>query len=259
MGADDIEGVAVARRRLGFWRLFSVVSLKSVLLALTQRDWRGQEHVPRVGGVIFVANHISHFDPLVVAHFVYDLGRWPRFLAKASLFAIPILGGLFRTVEQIPVHRGTVDAAKALDAAVTAVSGGNSVIIYPEGTTTHDPDLWPMRAKTGAARLAVLTGAPIVPLAVWGPQRVFDSKTSRVRLRLRTPVTVAAGPPIDLATWTDELAAGEAPSATALQEITDVIMRRIVDILAEVRGEPAPASQDRARSAEIRVDGEAGS
>jgi 1-acyl-sn-glycerol-3-phosphate acyltransferase len=144
--------------------------------------------------VIFVANHVSQFDPLVLAHFIYDAGRWPRFLAKSGLFANPVLGHFFRQVHQIPVYRGTADAARALDHAVAAINAGHNVIIYPEGTTTREPNLWPMRGKTGAARLAVTTGAPVIPVTTWGAHRLFDPRTRRLRLRPLIPVTVVAGP-----------------------------------------------------------------
>src|SRR5439155_16063690 len=115
---------------------------------------------------------------------------------------------------QIPVRRGTTDAVKALDAAVEAVKAGDAVIIYVEGTTTKEPDLWPMRGKTGAARLWLATGAPVVPIVMWGPQQIFDPRTKKLRLRPRTPVTVVAGPPVDLSRW-----AGAAPTTQTLNEI----------------------------------------
>ena len=77
------------------------------------------------------------------------------------------------------------------------------MVIYPEGTTTREPDLWPMRGKTGAARLALATGAPVIPVAMWGPEQLFDPRTSKLRLRPRTPVTVVAGPPSTCAAWAD--------------------------------------------------------
>jgi 1-acyl-sn-glycerol-3-phosphate acyltransferase len=202
---------------------------------LTKRNWTGFEHIPQSGGVIIVANHMSHADPFVAAHYVYDSGRWPGFLAKASLFDVPVLGWLLRQVRQIPVYRGTVDAAKALDAALAAIEAGDSVIIYPEGTTTKEPDLWPMRGKTGAARLHLMTGAPVVPVVMWGPEQIFDPRTKKLRLRPRTPVTVVAGPPLDLSKWD-----GVAPTTTNLYEITDEIMLRLRDMLVEIRGGTPP-------------------
>jgi len=225
----------MARRKLGFWRRFAVAVVKPPLTLFTRRVWLGMEHIPQSGGVIIVANHMSHADPFVSAHYIYDAGRWPEFLAKASLFDVPVLGWLLRQVRQIPVYRGTVDAAKALDAAVAAIEQEQVVIIYPEGTTTKEPELWPMRGKTGAARLALMTGAPVVPVCMWGPEQLFDPRTKKLRLRPRTPVTVVAGPPIDLSKWD-----GAPPTTANLYEITDEIMLRLRDMLAEIRGGTPP-------------------
>lgn len=224
------KGEPVAGRKLGFWRRLAVALIKPPLWLLTRRSWRGAEHLPPEGGVIVAAAHLSHADPLVVAHFVYDARRWPQFLAKQSVFDVPVLGWLLRRWRQIPVRRGTVDAAKALEAAVAAVKAGEAVIIYPEGTTTRDPDLWPMKARTGVARLWLETGAPVIPVVNWGSQAIFDPRTSKLRLRPRTPVTVVAGPPIDLAPY----------QGASLNEITDVVMLRLRDLLAEVRQVPTP-------------------
>ena len=158
--------------RLGFWQRGAVSVVKPLMIVMTKRDWRGMHHIPATGPVIVVANHMSHADPFVLAHYIYDAGRWPVYLAKASVFKIPVLGRWLHAVEQTPVERGTVDAAKALDAAVAALVAGKCVLIYPEGSTTKEPDLWPMRGKTGAARLWLATGAPVIPVAMWGPQRV---------------------------------------------------------------------------------------
>jgi 1-acyl-sn-glycerol-3-phosphate acyltransferase len=225
----------VARRRLGFVQRFAVVAVKPLLVLWTKRDWRGMEHLPAEGGVIIAANHVSEFDPLVIAHFVYDAGRWPQFLAKSSLFRIFLLGPALRAVRQIPVYRGTADAVKSLEEAVAAVKDGDAVIVYPEGTTPKQGDLWPQRGKTGVARLYLQTGAPVVPMVSWGPQRVFDPRGGRLKLRPNAPVTVVAGPPIDLSKWD-----GAAQTPATLHAITDEIMTVLRDMLAEVRGEPAP-------------------
>ncbi len=225
----------MAGRRLGLWRRLVVMLVKPVMTGWTRRTWTGLEHIPAGGGVIIVPNHISHFDPLVCAHFVYDAGRWPQFLGKASVFRVPVLGWLLHKVQQIPVERGSVDAARSLDTLIAALRQGGAVIIYPEGTTTREPDLWPMRGKTGAARLALMTGAPVIPLAMWGPQRVFDPRTKKLAIRPRTPMSVAAGPPVDLGRW-----AGAAPTRATLDEMTDAIMLRVRDLLAELRGGTPP-------------------
>jgi 1-acyl-sn-glycerol-3-phosphate acyltransferase len=209
--------------------------VKPPLFLLTRRTWLGMENIPTDGPVIIVAAHISHADPLVVAHFVYDSGRWPRFLAKDSLFRLPVIGPILRVDQQIPVSRGSLDAARALDQAVAGVRDGGAVIVYPEGTTTREPDLWPMRGKTGAARLWLATGATVIPIATWGPQRIFDPRTKKLRLRPRTPVTVVAGPPLDLSRFS-----GATPTVATLTEMTDVIMVALRDLLAPIRGGTPP-------------------
>ncbi|GGO30594.1 lysophospholipid acyltransferase family protein [Micromonospora parathelypteridis] len=234
----------MARRRLGFWQRFAVGLVKPVMTVWTRRTWRGQEHLRRDGGVIIVANHISHADPLVSAHFIFDSGLWPQYLGKASVFRVPVVGWILHRCRQIPVERGTVDAVRSLDSLVAALEEGGAVVIYPEGTTTRQPDLWPMKAKTGAARLALATGAPVVPVVMWGPEQLFDPRTSRVNPRPRLPVTVVAGEPIDLSRWADAQ-----PTRATLEEMTDTIMLRLRDMLAEIRGgTPPPLWQRTSRS-----------
>jgi 1-acyl-sn-glycerol-3-phosphate acyltransferase len=232
-------------RRLDFWRTIAWAVVKPTMTVLTRRDWSGMEHVPAEGGMIFAVNHLSEADPMVVAHFVFDAGRWPQFLAKSSLFKIVGLGPYLRAVKQIPVHRGTTDAAKSLEAAAAAIRAGDGVIIYPEGTTPKQGDLWPQRGKTGIARLFLETGAPVIPVVTWGPQQLFDPRTRKARLRPRTPVTVVAGPPIDLSRWQ-----GAEPTSANLYAITDEIMTVLRDMLAKVRGEQAPPQPRADRRAE---------
>ncbi|MER7456212.1 lysophospholipid acyltransferase family protein [Micromonospora sp. NPDC126480] len=230
----------MARRRIGFWPRVAVVLVKPVMTGWTRRTWRGTEHLRHPGGMILVPNHISHADPLVAAHFIYDSGRWPQFLGKASVFRVPLIGWILHRCRQIPVERGTVDAVKSLDALVDALGKGGAVVIYPEGTTTREPALWPMKGKTGAARLALATGAPVVPVAMWGPERLFDPRNNRLSLRPRIPVTVVAGPPVDLSRWT-----GATPTKAVLEEMTDEIMLRLRDLLAEIRQESPPPLWER--------------
>jgi 1-acyl-sn-glycerol-3-phosphate acyltransferase len=227
----------LARRRLGFWGRFAVSIVKPATSLMNKPDWRGFEYLQRPGGVIIVVNHMSDADPFVIARYVYDSGRWPQFLAKESLFKLPVAGKILEWCRQVPVRRGTHEAARALDDAVEAIENNGTVVIYPEGTITRDPGLWPMKGKTGAARLALLTGAPVIPVAMWGPEEIYDrrKKSKKLRLRPRTPVWVWAGPPVDLEEWK-----GAEPTATVLNDMTDAIMLRIRDILAEIRGVDNP-------------------
>lgn len=225
------------RRRgpLGFWYRFAVCVLRPVFMLITKRDWRGADHLPD-GGAVVVVNHVSHVDPLVFAHFLYDNGRLPRFLAKDSVFRVPFVGIVLRGARQIPVYRESGDAGRSYSAAVDAVRAGELVAIYPEATLTRDPDLWPMVGKTGAARVALETGAPVVPVAQWGPQEMLAPYGRRPRLVPRVTMHVRAGPPVDL----DDVA-GRPVDAALLEEVTERIMAAITDLLTQIRGEPAPA------------------
>lgn len=214
--------------------------LRPVMALLTRRDWRGAEHLPPSGGVVVCANHLSHVDPLTLAHFLLDAGRPPYFLAKEELFRTPVVGQVLRGAEQIPVRRGTGDAARALSAAVQAVRDGRCVAIYPESTLTRDRALWPMPGKSGAARVALTTGCPVVPVAQWGPQDILFPYSKRPHLVPRRTVHELAGPPVDL----DDLR-GQPLNAPVLAEATRRIMADITDLLAQLRGEPAPRDGSR--------------
>ncbi len=218
----------------GFWFRLTVLFLKPPLTMFTKRDWQAGEHLPTTGGVIIAANHTSYFDPLAVAHFLYAHGRFPRFLAKAGLFANPLLGRVLRGAGQIPVYRHTSDAAGSLRDAAVAVRRGECVVFYPEGTVTRDPALWPMTGKTGVARLALSTGAPVIPLAQWGAQRVIPSGSFVPRLFPRKTMRIIAGPPVDLSAFS-----GQQITRDLLCAATAVIMAEITTLLEKLRGEPA--------------------
>ncbi|ARQ68280.1 lysophospholipid acyltransferase family protein [Streptomyces marincola] len=230
----------MSRRRIGFWYRLAAFLVKPPLLVLFNRDWRGMEHIPAEGGFITAVNHNSYLDPLSYAHFQYNTGRVPRFLAKVSLFHTGVLGAFMRGTGQIPVYRNTTDAADAFRAAVAAVHRGECVTFYPEGTLTRDPRLWPMEGKTGAARVALLTGAPVIPVAQWGAHEVMPpyARSRRLRLFPRRTLTVVAGPPVDLAEFL-----GKEPTAEVLRDATDAIMDAITVLLAGVRNEPVPAER----------------
>lgn len=224
--------------RLGFWYWLGIVVLKPLTVLFTRRDWRGAEHVPS-GGVVLAANHVSHADPIVLCDFVlYHLRRAPRFLAKSELFVgNGLVARVMRGSGQIPVERDATNASAALDAAVAALHLGETVVIYPEGTVSRDPDKWPMVGRTGVARLALLSGAPVVPVAQWGAQEIHDSyRRPGVHLLPRHAMHIQAGPPVDLAGY-----AGKEPTAQVLREVTENVMRVITRELEVVRGERAPA------------------
>jgi len=230
----------VPLRRLGLWYGLAAIVLKPLTFLFTRPDWRGTEHVPPTGGVILAVNHISHADPIVLADYVvYGTGRIARFMAKSTLFHVrPLVGRVMRGAAQIPVYRQTADASLALRDAVAALHAGECVVIYPEGTVSRDPGKWPMTAKTGTARLALLSGAPVVPVGQWGAQDILDTyRSPGLHLLPRHAVTLLAGPTVDLSAYR-----GRELTAEVLRGASEEIMRGITALVVELRGESAPAA-----------------
>lgn len=226
--------------------------VRPVLFALMKRDWRGADRLPPEGtGFVAVANHISHVDFLTFAHFLWDNKRAPRFLAKASLFRIPLIGRIITACGQIPVYRESRDAAKAYRAALEAVKAGECVAIYPEGTITRDPGLWPMTGRTGAARVALETGCDVIPVAQWGPEEILAPYSKRIRLLPRKLIRVVAGPPVDLDEFRDKPLTKDVMTAA-----TTRIMDAITDQLAALRNELPPPERFNPRAAGVPTTGD---
>jgi 1-acyl-sn-glycerol-3-phosphate acyltransferase len=217
---------------------FVVTVIRRPLMLITKRDWRGTDHLPSTGGCVLAVNHVSEFDPLPFAHFVYDGGRLPRYLGKAEVFAIPVAGRILVSAGQIPVYRKSADASKAFSAAVAAVENGECVVVYPEGTISRDPGLWPMVGKSGAARIALTTGRPVIPCAQWGPQELLAPYARRPRVFPRKVMRIRAGAPVDLADLS-----GRELTPELLHDATARIMAAITALLEEIRGETAPAER----------------
>jgi 1-acyl-sn-glycerol-3-phosphate acyltransferase len=195
------------------------------------------ERLPR-GRVIVVANHTSFADGILLALACRRLGRSPRMLATAGVFDAPVLGGLLRRIGFIPVRRETSSARDSLDAAAAALEAGEAVALFPEGRITRDPDHWPERSKTGAVRLALRTGAPIVPVAIAGAHRLVSRRGHLLRLArafVLTPrVEVAVGVPIDVRALT-----GGREDEAAVRAAADAVMGRLIDLLEDLRGQVA--------------------
>lgn len=218
------------------WYRLAVVIILPLMTLLFRRGFSGTEHLPKTGGCIVAVNHISYADPFAVALFVHTNGRRPRFMAKHTVFTIPVLGRIVKGARQIPVFRESKDAGKALSAAVAAVQAGECVVVYPEGTVTRDPDLWPMVAKTGVARIALQTGAPVIPVGQWGAQE-FLGRDKRPRPFPRKRLHLRAGPPVDLSRWQ-----GAEPTTEVLRAVTATIMGEVTRLVGELRGEEPPAT-----------------
>lgn len=232
-----MQATAGTRRQPLAYR-FIISIVRPVLRLFTRQDWRGAEHLPERGGFVVAANHLSYVDPFTFAHFLVDNGHPPHYLAKEAVFRIPVIGRVIRAADQIPVYRESRHAGDAFRAAVEAVHLGACVAILPEGTLTRDPGIWPMTGKTGAARVALQTRCPLVPVAQWGPQQILAPYGKLPHLLPRKTMHVWAGPAIDLSDLY-----GRPIDAAVLHEATARVMAAITGLLEQIRGEEAPTTR----------------
>ncbi|WP_144785341.1 1-acyl-sn-glycerol-3-phosphate acyltransferase [Microbacterium sp. BH-3-3-3] len=218
-----------------FWPLAAIIVPITGLFA--RIEIRGGENLPREGAYVIAPNHNSEFDPVIVAVAVWRLGRAPRFMAKESLFKVPVLGAALRATGMVPVPRASTSANQSMKAAEQIARDGRGVIVYAEGTLTRDPDLWPMRGKTGAVRLALAADLPLIPMAQWGVQQILP-RYGKLKFPRRSHVIVEFGPAMDMSAY----AATRTQPAT-LTKATDAMMNEITAMLSGIRGLPAPAER----------------
>ncbi|MCD2189812.1 lysophospholipid acyltransferase family protein [Actinomycetospora soli] len=228
--------VLYARRDRGFWYGFAIDLLWPVLMAVARWDFRGGRHVPPQGGVLLAVNHLSHVDPIVLVAYCMAQGRIPRFLAMKELWGMRVVGAPLRGGRHIPVDR-KASGIEAYRAAVDAVNRGECVVVYPEGGFPDESDGWPQKAHTGIARMALETGAPVVPVGQWGSNHLLPPQAKAGTLVPRATLRVLAGEPVDLADLV-----GKQKRGSALREATDRIMSRVTEELATLRGEAPPTS-----------------
>lgn len=210
--------------------------LMPIMRAITKRTWLNTEKIPQQGSAIFYSNHVSYIDALVLAHYLFENGRAPRFIGKESVFKIPIVGWVLYKAEQIPVKRQSDSAAIALAEAIAALKMGHAIAIYPEGTLTRDPNLWPMTGKTGAVRLALASGAPLIPIAQWGDHKILAPYSKSLKLFPAKPIAMQCGDPIDLSKWH-----GRADDPVAMEEATNFVMSELSKMVGQLRKENPPA------------------
>ena len=170
----EVLALSLTRRRRGsgFWFGFAISALWPFTMFGARVAFGGGEHLPRSGGALLACNHVSDVDPIYDVAFTISHGRMPRFLAKAELWQIPVVRSVMAGGRHIPVQRASIRAADAYKEAIEALRRGEVVVFYPEGTFTADPDGWPMKAKNGIGRIALVTGVPVIPVANWGTQNL---------------------------------------------------------------------------------------
>ncbi len=215
---------------------FLIVPFMNVLARYVLHD---AEKVPKTGAFVLAPNHYSEIDPVVMGVAMWKVGRMPRFLAKASLFTIPVAGWLLRRSGQVPVERaGASRGSDPLAVARKIADEGLAVVIYPEGSLTRDPALWPMRGKTGAVRTALQQDIPVIPAAHWGTQLVMPRYGKRISFFPRKTIHIVFGDPVDLSAFR-----GRGLDSATLTEATEVVMQAITELLERLRGEAAPAER----------------
>ncbi|WP_328474067.1 1-acyl-sn-glycerol-3-phosphate acyltransferase [Actinoplanes sp. NBC_00393] len=235
------------------WRILLAAS-RVVVFPLCRLRVTGTVPADLAGGpVILAANHVSPFDPLVMVAASHKAGLTPRIMATGGVFDAPVLGWIMRRCGHLRVDRNTVHAANALETAGKALTENAMVLVYPEGRIGLDPWMWPERGKTGVARMADISGAPVVPVAQWGAHAVLPYEAPKrmarplLRALLRRPVVqVNFGVEVDLS--------GVSGSAGArAMQATRLIMEGIDAALTPLRaGEmQTPRFVDRSRPADM--------
>jgi 1-acyl-sn-glycerol-3-phosphate acyltransferase len=218
------------------WRQFTKIILPPLIHALMRQKVRGRQPLPPEGGLIIAPNHLSYADWLAIALFTHQSGRYPVFLIKSGVFGVKFIGSFLRKLGQLPVYRTQADAALVLRDAERDLRRGACVIVYPEGTASRDPDQWPMVARTGVARLALATGAPVIPVAQWGAQDVLPYGEKKPRLFPRKTAQIISGPPVDLSQFE-----GQPLNRDTLRAATAAIMADVTRLLAGLREQEPPA------------------
>lgn len=198
----------------------------------------GIEKLPKSGPYIVVSNHLTKLDALAMAYFLYHkVGRTPHFLAKEGLFRIPVVGNLLINAGQIPVYRSSGQKNdEPLRAAFECLKAGQVIAIFPEGTLTRDPELWPMRGRSGAVRLAIEGNVPVFAIGHWGDQEILPRYSSKLKPGFWKKVDLLVGDEIDLAKYRNRKL-----STAELTEATVLVMRSITNLVEQLRGEKAPA------------------
>jgi 1-acyl-sn-glycerol-3-phosphate acyltransferase len=199
----------------------------------------GKENLPKDTGYVLAANHVTTVDALAVAFMMFfKLGRAPHFLAKEGLFKTPIVGPVLLACGQIPVFRSGRGNSDPMESAYKVLRAGHVIGIFPEGSLTREPNQWPMRARTGAIRLALETGVPIVPMAQWGTEVVMDTYSSKILPKPWHTVNMVIGKPLDLSKYD-----GKKLGVEEMVAISDELMVEITKLVEGLRGEKAPTKR----------------
>ena len=244
----DVGGARTPARRAGLVIGLAQLPLRPLVTLLARPRWYGTANLPDSGAAIACGNHLSAFDALGYGQLLQAHGIAPRFLAKDAMFRLPVLGALLRGARQIPVLRGSAHGGDALSAARDSLERGEVLVIFPEGTYTRDRELWPMQALHGAARLALDTGAPLLPIASWGGRALWPVGSPLPRPRPGRRVRTLVGEPYTVRTLDGE------DAREASQRVSEELMMKIAALLGQLRGQQPPAVLHDGRQDEHRPE-----
>jgi len=261
MSTDDRASTAAApppRWRVPpLWRFVLRVASVIVPLVCRLRVTTSMPYNLKRGPLILAGNHIANFDPVVMTAACAQMRIAPRMMATGGLFRAPVVGPLMRAAGHIPVDRGRDTSRNAVPDATAALAAGSTIFIYPEGRIGLHPGMWPERPRTGLARFALATGAPVVPVAIWGSHEVLAYHGWLVMIRMlisslwrRPVVRVHFGAPVDLA---DLRVGGVGHAQRASERIMDAIAAELAPLrkdeprLPRFRDHTRPVTLARAR------------
>ena len=181
-------------------------------------DFEGVENIPREGGAVLSINHIGYLDFALAGTAALPAGRYVRFMAKKEIFDNKLAGPLMRGMHHICVDRSSGTASFV--AALRALRSGEIIGIFPEGTISVSFEI--KELKTGAVRLAMGAGVPVIPTIVWGSQRIWTKKVKRDLRRKKVPITVAFGAPLYFDKQSDVEAGEKLLRATMISMLHEV-------------------------------------
>ncbi|MFD0901411.1 lysophospholipid acyltransferase family protein [Actinomadura sediminis] len=188
----------------------------------------GTEQIPRTGGAVLVSNHVSYLDFIFAGLAVHPAGRLARFMAKKEIFDNRIAGPLMRGMHHIPVDRQA--GASSYAAALKALKSGEIVGVFAEATISRSFTVKDI--KSGAVRMAVASKTPLIPIAIWGPQRLWTKGRKRRLLQRNIPVTILIGEPM-YPKRGDDYDAVTAELRARMSELLDRAQREYPDIPKE--------------------------
>ncbi|MFY2787605.1 1-acyl-sn-glycerol-3-phosphate acyltransferase [Rhodococcus sp. KRD162] len=204
----------------------SVIGIARTIFAFEglKFEVEGEENIPASGGAVIAVNHTGYMDFTYAGLPPRRVKRYIRFMAKKEVFDNKISGPIMRALRHIPVDRGA--GAESYKAAVQSLRNGELVGVYPEATISRSFEI--KEFKSGAARMAIEAGVPIIPTVIWGAQRVWTKGHPKRLGRTNTPISIAVGEPIP----------AEGPPKELTEKLRSVMQKMLLELQENYHHEP---------------------